>query len=97
MNVKLSHPRLYVELVELFFTHDPMSLVSLGVPPDEYSSEVEMTMARVDQVKDVSTLANILCDVFTEMFDQNTAGTPSVYSGLAFEMYAVLRSAHVVK
>lgn len=47
---------------------DPMELLEIGAPNDEYDTEVEMIIHQLQSSYDVSQLAKVIKDVFIEMF-----------------------------
>jgi hypothetical protein len=90
MSIK-NNPSLYNELVELFNEEDPLGLVRMGAPPDEYHSEIETSYKRRVEMKNIGSTRKTLHDVFSRSFGAGCAGTPDVYSRLAERLFATLR------
>ncbi len=50
---------------------DPIGLLGMCCPADEYDSEVEMIFARIRKGMSVDEIANIIYAVFFEMFSES--------------------------
>jgi len=90
INVR-QNPKLLSDLYDIFNEADPLGLIKMGAPPDEYVSEIEAAMYRIDEMKDIKTTRVVLHDVFSTMFDKHYAGTEGTYTALAALLFAYLR------
>lgn len=71
--------------------NDPIGLLSVGTPKDEYNPEIIRILAGLGEVTDLDSLNTLVHDVFVEMFDQDIAGPKEDYRKIAEDIYAGLR------
>jgi hypothetical protein len=83
------HQQLHSELLSLFARHDPVGLVKIGAPDDEYSPEVERILARMGEAHSVEDLGRIIHEVFISMFDERLARSPEHYRDIALEAWDI--------
>jgi hypothetical protein len=83
------HQQLYNELLSLFARHDPIGLVKIGAPNDEYSPEVERILPRLGEAHSVEDLERIVHEVFVSMFDERLAKSPEHYRDIALEAWEI--------
>jgi len=62
---------------------DPLGLVSLGAPVDEYRSEAETITLRRREASSRGDVQRIVHEEFVYWFDQQIAGPPGNYSQIA--------------
>ena len=65
---------------------DPIGLLAIGCPDDEYDPEIERVMDYVMEYSDPWQLGGRIHRTFVEMFDERTAGPPEVYHHIAEEI-----------
>jgi hypothetical protein len=62
---------------------DPIRLLSMGCPDDEYDPEIDEVLAYVTEYADQVSLGERIHQTFVEMFDEQIAGPPEVYHRIA--------------
>jgi hypothetical protein len=62
---------------------DPIGLLDMGAPADEYALEVGTIVPRVAKAERPEEVADILHAEFVRWFDQNTAGPREIYDAPA--------------
>lgn len=65
---KEQYKRLITRLRMVFNEADPMGLVSLGSPEDEYDLEIQAVLARRSLLTNVDSTKKVMRSVFEEMF-----------------------------
>lgn len=67
---------------------DPIGLLSLGCPDDEYAPEIERIVQQLNTAKALSLdrVQTILHETFVEYFDHKLAGSKARYRGAAEEI-----------
>ena len=55
-------------LEQIFKEHDPIGLVSMGAPSDEYRPEAEQLARRINDFSNVGIMADYIHMVFADMF-----------------------------
>jgi len=66
---------------------DPVGLLGMGAPDDEYDLELGMILPRLREANSANDVLNIVHQVFIECFDSKTAGPRNAYAGLAHEIW----------
>jgi hypothetical protein len=69
---------------------DPIRLLGLGAPADEYSPEIGTIVPRLAGVQDTSDVTNVLHEEFVRWFDQRIAGPRDAYEASARRIWAAL-------
>lgn len=86
------HPQLFSELTAILARHDPVDLVSIGAPEDEYEPEVGTILPRLREAKSVADVQHILCDEFDQWFGASTPKmTREDFLPVAEEVWAAWR------
>ncbi|MBI4450438.1 hypothetical protein HY642_00555 [Candidatus Woesearchaeota archaeon] len=67
--------------------HDPICLLKLGCPKDEYDPEVELLVRHVIAAKTTSELRDKVHAVFVRMFDAKIAGSKARYYALSKDLF----------
>lgn len=89
MSTERPHSKLYSELLDLMARHDPMGLVEIGAPDDEYRPEVERILPRLEDAGSVEDLEQIIHEVFVSLFDEELAGSREHYQDVAVETWQI--------
>jgi hypothetical protein len=72
---------------------DPINLLSLGAPADEYDREVDAILARISEARGVDDIQTIVHDEFVRFFGMDTAGARERYAAAAQAIWhAVVKS-----
>ena len=83
--------RLLVSAVEqAIHAADPIGLLDIGAPADEYSPEIDTILPRLAGVQDVSDVTNVLHEEFVRWFDQRIAGPRDAYEAPAHRIWAAI-------
>jgi hypothetical protein len=69
---------------------DPIGLLDIGAPSDEYSPEIGTILPRPAGVQGVSGVTNVLHEEFVRWFDQGIAGPSEAYEAPARPIWAAL-------
>ena len=69
---------------------DPIRLLGLGAPADEYSPEIGTILPRPAGVQGISDVTNVLHEEFVRWFDQRIAGPRDAYEASARRIWAAL-------
>lgn len=67
---------------------DPIGLISMGAPKDEYDSEVEQIVSEINSCRNVKDLEELMYKTFVRMFDERLAGPKEIYRSLAFRIFS---------
>ena len=65
---------------------DPIGLLAIGCPDDEYDPEIDRVMGYATMYLDPQELGRRIHQTFVEMFDERIAGPPEVYHHIAEEI-----------
>ena len=71
---------------------DPIGLISMGTPDDEYSREVEKIIKGISKTKTVDEVGNLIYKTFVEMFGSEIAGSRYKYKKLASNIFNRIRA-----
>ncbi len=66
--IKHLYGKLYGDLTDLFCRYDPMGLVNMGAPENEYEPEVQAVLPRLKEACSMNDLRYILYEEFTTQF-----------------------------
>jgi hypothetical protein len=70
---------------------DPINLLALGAPGDEYDSEVAAILPRLASAHDLDDVRSIVRDVFVQFFGGETAGGAERYEEAAVAIWDALK------
>jgi hypothetical protein len=80
--------KIFDELVELLYRHDPVGLAEIGAPGDEYWPEVESLLPRLKEATSQEDLRRIVHSVFLQKFEaEETCGPESAYEAISQEIW----------
>jgi len=87
-SVKSSHGDRFSELRTIINRHDPIGLLDLGAPEDEYEPEAKTIIVQLDQSMTEKQIHNLIYREFLRWFeDESTAGPKEAYKELATEVH----------
>ena len=66
---------------------DPIGLLAIGCPDDEYDPEIKRVLTYVNSYTDLDSLGQRIHQTFVEMFDEHIAGSPEVYQHIAQQIH----------
>lgn len=66
---------------------DPIGLISMGAPRDEYGSEAEEIMLTIGTCRTEKDLEGLIYKTFVRMFDKRIAGSREIYRELSSRIF----------
>ena len=69
---------------------DPIGLLAMGSPADEYSSEIGTIVTRVSKASSPLEVRRIVHEEFVRWFDAGIAGPEDAYEALAAQVWAAV-------
>ena len=87
--LKREHPRLFWELALALARRDPIGLVGVGAPDDEYEPEVGTILPRLGTVPSEGEVLDVVHEEFVRWFGPEVAGPRERYAGGASEVRRV--------
>lgn len=93
--LKATHGRLYSEVSRLFREDDPIGLIRIGAPDDEYDVEVSTILPRLREAQSAAEVQKLVHEEFVRWFDPDTAGPITRYAEVAektWEVWLVLKA-----
>jgi hypothetical protein len=88
-----NNKELKTKLTALLLRHDPVKLVCMGVPADEYEPEARRILERAKPKATSADLAVLAREVFVEMFDEDLIHIDQAAFGKLGEEIAALLNA----
>ena len=92
-SVRTKHGDKFMELRTIINRHDPIGLLDIGAPEDEYESEVKTIIVQLDRNMTEQQIHDLVYGEFMRWFDNDasTAGPKKAYKELAKDIYAWTR------
>jgi hypothetical protein len=78
-----SYGDLYTDVARIFRSLDPMQLIEMGAPDDEYDSEISTILPRFNEASSSSGMTRIVHEEFSHWFGRDLAGEMSEYEKLS--------------
>ena len=75
---------------------DPIRLLGVGAPADEYSPEIGTILPRLAGVHGISDVTSVLHEEFVRWFDERIAGPRDAYEAPAHRIWAAILEYRVV-
>lgn len=79
---------LFASVSKALRTSDPMGLIALGAPPDEYEPEVSTILPRLRAAASIADVQAIVHEEFTKWFAPDDAGPEDRYLVAASEIWS---------
>lgn len=86
-SLKAAYGNLYTEVSRLLREADPIRLIAIGTPDDEYDPEVSTILPRLRDAKSVDDVQRIVHEEFVHWFGVETAGPAVHYTGVSEEVW----------
>jgi hypothetical protein len=86
-SLKAAYGNLYTEVSRLLRDADPIRLVVIGAPDDEYDPEVSTILPRLREAKSLNDVQRIVHEEFVHWFGAETAGPPTHYVGVSEDIW----------
>jgi hypothetical protein len=74
---------LYVQVSRLLHEADPLDLIAIGAPDDEYDPEVSSILSRLHEAHSAVDVQKIVHEEFVRWFDADIAGQLTRYTDVA--------------
>jgi hypothetical protein len=71
--LKKEYGQLYEAFIQILAKDDPMNLVRIGAPDNEYQWEVDRILLRLNEAKSPSKLGDIIYEAFVQGFGKSFA------------------------
>jgi hypothetical protein len=81
--LKEQYRLLYAAVSEALFHADPIGLIEIGAPRDEYDPEVTTILPRLREATGVDDVRRIVHQEFVRWFNTDIAGPPDRYTATA--------------
>ena len=88
-SLKAAYGTLYTEVARLLREADPIRLIDIGAPDDEYDPEVSTILPRLREAKSPDDVRRIVHEEFIHWFGAETAGPATRYAGVSGEIWEV--------
>ncbi|MBI3248928.1 MAG: hypothetical protein HYZ50_20700 [Deltaproteobacteria bacterium] len=83
------HGALYTEVSQLLREADPIRLITIGAPDDEYDPEVSTILPRLRGAQSAAEVRKIIHEEFVHWFDADIAGPVTHYAEVAEKVWGV--------
>ena len=91
-SVKSKHGKKFKELRTIINQYDPIGLLDIGAPEDEYDSEVKTIIVQLDSNMTEQQVHDLVYREFLRWFDdESIAGQKNAYKDLAKDIYEWIR------
>lgn len=88
-SLKATYGNLYEEVLGLLREADPLRLIAIGAPEDEYSPEVSTILPRLREATSAPEVERIVHEEFVRWFDADLAGPRTNYAEVAEKIWEV--------
>src|SRR5262245_60733127 len=82
-SLKAAYGNLYADMSRLFREADPMSLIAMGAPDDEYDPEVSTILPRLREARTAADVQRIVHEEFVRWFGADLVGPLTDYAEIA--------------
>lgn len=83
----MAEKTLIEKISEIVNTHDPLYLLKMGCPSDEYNPEIERILPALEEARNKKELHNKVYKIFIEMFDKDMIGPKKDYKQMSEEIF----------
>jgi len=88
-SLKAAYGNLYVAVSDLLRGADPIHLIGMGAPDDEYDPEVGTILPRLVEAASAPDVQRIVHEEFVRWFGADIAGPSADYAGAAEKIWEV--------
>ncbi|WP_420378768.1 hypothetical protein [Gilvibacter sp.] len=85
------------ELIKIINRHDPMDLIAIGCPSDEYLPEARTLIVQLDERQTEREIQTLVHNEFKHWFSSESAGSIEKYHGLAKDIHHWLQQGGLLK
>src|SRR3989338_5351665 len=86
-SLKAAYGTLYTEVSQLLREADPIRLIVIGAPDDEYDVEVSTILPRLREAKSPRDVQRIMHEEFVQWFGAETAGPAAHYARVSEDVW----------
>jgi len=86
-SLKQAYGRPYTEVSRLVRQADPIRLIAIGAPDDEYDVEIGAILPRLLEATSAGDVHQIVHEEFVRCFDGDIAGPPEIYAAMSEEIW----------
>jgi hypothetical protein len=79
---------LFADVARIMQASDPMQLIAIGAPDDEYEPEIGTVLPRLKEATSSLDVRRIVHEEFSRWFGDDMAGTESEYEAVSVEIWA---------
>lgn len=83
MATKLDYQYYFMKISKIVREHDPIGLLALGSPDDEYDGEIRRIIGVLPKIQDQKLLSEEIYKIFIDSFDKEIAGEKVKYDRIA--------------
>ena len=94
-SLKEAYGELYVQVSRLVREADPIDLIAIGTPKDEYDVEVRTILPRLREATSARDVQRIVHEEFVHWFTAEIAGPPEIYATVSEEIWKTWRATAV--
>ena len=87
--LRRTHVRPFAQLVRVLARQEPIGLVGMGAPDDEYEPEVGTILPRLGTVRSEGEVLDVVHEEFVRWFGPDVAGPREHYAGTASEVWRI--------
>ena len=88
-SLKAAYGTLYTEVSRLVREADPIRLIEIGAPDDEYDPELSTILPRLREAKSADDVQRIVYEEFAHWFGAEIAGPATHYAGVSDNIWEV--------
>ena len=88
-SLKAAYGTLYTEVSRLLREADPIRLIVIGAPDDEYDPEISTILPRLREAKSPGDVQQMVHEEFVHWFGAKTAGPAAHYAGISGDIWEV--------
>ncbi len=86
--LKQSHAAVFFFIREIINKHDPIGLIAIGAPEDEYDPEVKTIVYQLKDVRTIAQMQDLVYQEFLRWFEEKSiVGEWDSYAEIANEIY----------
>ena len=94
-SLKEAYGALYVHVSRLVREADPIGLIAIGTPKDEYDVEVCTILPRLREATSARDVQRIVHEEFVHWFTAEIAGPPEIYATVSEEIWKTWQASAV--
>jgi hypothetical protein len=87
VSLKAAYGALYTEVSRLMREADPIRLIAIGAPEDEYDVELRTILPRLREAKSADDVQRIVHEEFVHWFSAEIAGSAAGYADVSKKIW----------